>query len=86
MIAPGAITSLRLADDILIDARARLPVQTVGGVDMSELNAQLGATDTALAFARDQFNAAVGEYNRAIQQIPTRLIAKIFGFEPAGPL
>ena len=84
--APGAITSLRLADDILVDARARLPVQTVGGVDMSELNAQLGATDTALAFARSQFNGAVLEYNRAIRQIPTRLIAKVFGFEPAGPL
>jgi LemA protein len=84
--APGAITSLRLADDILTEARARLPVQTVGGVDMSDLNAQLGATDTALVFARGQFNAAVLDYNRAIRQMPTRLIAKVFGFEPAGTL
>src|SRR5882672_3052523 len=35
--AVGAITSLRLADDILGEARARLPVQSVPGVDLSEL-------------------------------------------------
>ena len=84
--APGAITSLRLADDILAEARARLPVQAIGGVDMSALNAELGAADTALAFARRQFNETVLAYNHAIRQIPTRLIAAIFGFAPAGTL
>ncbi|HEX7436339.1 MAG TPA: LemA family protein [Caldimonas sp.] len=84
--APGAVTSLRLADDILTEARARLPVQTVGGLDMSELNARLAATDAALAFARGQFNAAVLDYNRAVRQIPTRLLAALFGFAPAGTL
>ena len=84
--APGAITSLRLADEILAEARARLPVQSVGGVDITTLNAELGAADTALAFARRQFNQAVLAYNRAIRQIPTRLIAAIFGFAPAGTL
>jgi LemA protein len=82
--APGAITSLRLADEILAEARARLPVQSIGGVDLSELNAQLAASDTALEFARRRFNAAVEEYNHAVRQIPTRLIAAMFGFEPAG--
>ena len=84
--APGAITSLRLADDILAEARARLPVQSVGGVDMSTVNAELAAADTALAFARRQFNDAVLAYNHAIRQVPTRLIAAIFGFAPAGTL
>ena len=84
--APGAITSLRLADDILGEARSRLPVQAIGGVDMSALNAELAAADTALAFARRQFNETVLAYNRAIRQIPTRLIAAIFGFAPAGTL
>ncbi|MEO6743646.1 MAG: LemA family protein [Caldimonas sp.] len=84
--APGAITSLRLADEILAEARARLPVQAIGGLDMSALNAELGAVDTTLAFARRQFNEAVLAYNRAIRQIPTRLIAAIFGFEAAGTL
>ena len=84
--APGAIRSLRLADEILAEARARLPVQAVVGVDMSDLNARLAATDTSLAFAQRQFNAAVLEYNGAVRQIPTRLIAAVFGFAPAGTL
>jgi LemA protein len=84
--APGAIKSLRLADDILAEARARLPVSSVGGVDLSELNAQLAANETALEFARRQFNAAVLEYNAAVRQMPTRMISAMFGFAPAGPL
>lgn len=84
--APGAITSLRLADDILAEARARLPVQSIGGLDLSSLNAELAASDTALEFARRSFNAAVEEYNHAVRQVPTRVIAAIFGFAPAGIL
>ena len=84
--APGAIKSLRLADDILAEARARLPVHSVGGVDMSELTARLAANDNALAFAQRQFNAAVLDYNAAVRQIPTRLLAGVFGFAPAGTL
>ena len=80
----GAITSLRLADEILGDARARLPVQTLAGVDLSALNAQLAAADTTLAFARHQFNAAVIEYNDAVRQFPTLLIVGLFGFRAAG--
>jgi LemA protein len=82
--AAGAITSLRLADEILGDARARLPVQSVAGIDLSELNAQLTAADTTLAFARRQFNAAVIEYNEAVRQFPTLLIVGLFGFRAAG--
>jgi len=81
--AAGAITSLRLAEDILADARARLPVQSVAGVDLSALNAQLVSADMALAFARRQFNDAVVEYNDAVQQFPTLLIVGLFGFRVA---
>ncbi|MEP7058151.1 MAG: LemA family protein [Caldimonas sp.] len=84
--APGAIRSLCLADEILAEARARLPVQAVPGIDLADLNARLALADTALAFARGQFNAAVLDYNRAVEQIPTRLIAALFGFGPAGTL
>ncbi|MEO7336930.1 MAG: LemA family protein [Caldimonas sp.] len=84
--APGAITSLRLADDILSEARARVPVQAIGGSEVAELSAQLAACDTALGFARAQFNTAVLDYNRAVRQIPTRLIAAVFGFAPSGTL
>jgi LemA protein len=82
----GAITSLRLADDILAEARARLPVQTVAGIDLPDLNARLAASDATLAFARRQFNDAVSEYNRAVQQFPTVLIVGLFGFRRAGIL
>lgn len=84
--AAGAITSLRLADEILADARARLPVQSVPGLDITELNAQLIASDTTLAFARRQFNEAVSGYNDAVAQFPTVMIVGLFGFRSAGTL
>ena len=84
--AAGAITSLRLAEDIVGEARARLPVQSVAGIDLSALNAQLTAIDTTLAFARRQFNDAVKEYNDAVRQFPTVLIVGLFGFRAAGTL
>ncbi|MEO7009074.1 MAG: LemA family protein [Caldimonas sp.] len=84
--APGAIKSLRVADAILAEARARLPVQAVGGVDFSELGARLAASDNALIYAQVQFNAAVQDYNTAVRQVPTRLIAGLFGFATAGTL
>jgi LemA protein len=84
--AAGAIASLRVADDILSDARARLAVQSASGADMSELNQQLANADMALAFARRQFNDAVIEYNEAIRQFPTVLIVGLFGFRAAGTL
>ena len=37
-------------------------------------------------FSRQAFNEAVGHYNRAIGQLPTRLLVWVFGFEPAGSL
>lgn len=37
-------------------------------------------------FSRQAFNAAVGHYNLAIDQFPTRMLAWVFGFGPAGSL
>ena len=84
--ATGAIVSLRLADDILTEARARLPVHSVAGVDLTALNGELAAADTTLQFARRQFNVAVEHYNKAVRQFPTWLLARLFGFRPAGTL
>ena len=83
--AASAVTSLRLADDILTDARARLPVQAVPGVDLPGLNSELAGVDTALGFARREFNAAVTAYNEAVAQFPTVLLARVFSFRPAAP-
>ena len=84
--AMGAITSLSLAEEILTDARARLPVPTTAGTALPELRAQLAAIDTTLAFARRQFNETVEVYNHAIRQFPTRLLAGLFGFRAGGTL
>lgn len=85
-VRPGsasAITSLRVADDIVADARARLPVQSIAGADLCELNQRLAASDTAFAFARGEFNGAVAAYNEALRQFPTVLVARLFGFRVA---
>jgi LemA protein len=84
--AVGTVKSLRLADEILSEARARLPVQSAPGVDLGALNAQLSASDVTLAFARRQFNEAVTEYNFAVRQFPTVLIVGLFGFRSSGTL
>ncbi len=39
-----------------------------------------------LAFARQLFNDAVGQYNAAARQRPTRWLARLFGFAAAGNL
>ena len=84
--AAGAVTSLRVAEEILADARARLPVQTVAGAELPDINAKLTDGDTTLAFARREFNAAVAAYNAAVRQFPTALIAWLFGFRPGATL
>ncbi len=84
--ATGAVTSLRLADEILTEARARLPVQSAPGSELAALNTQLLASDATLAFARRQFDDAVSEYNRAVKQFPTLLLVGLFGFRSAATL
>jgi LemA protein len=83
---PGAasiVTSLRVAEDIVADARSRLPVQSVAGTDLPDLNARLATSDTALAFARADFNAAVAAYNEAVGEFPTFFVARLFNFRAA---
>ena len=84
--ATGPVTSLRLADEILAEARARLPVQSAPGSDLASLNAALQASDATFAFARGQFADAVIEYNRAVKQFPTLLLVGMFGFRSAATL
>jgi len=79
----SVVTSLRVAEDILADARSRLPVPSMADAELPDLNARLAGSDTALAFARAEFNAAVAAYNDALRQFPTVLVAQLFGFRPA---
>jgi LemA protein len=84
--APGVITSLRLAEDILGDARQRLPAQALADPSLAELIAELTAGDSTYTFARRQFNQSVDEYNDAVHQFPTWVIAGLFRFRRAGTL
>lgn len=95
-VRPGtasAITSLRAAEDILADARGRLPLPASPGQTMAsaaagqaegpDMQSRLVDSDSALGFARREFNQAVAEYNEAVGQFPTFVAARLFGFRSA---
>ena len=84
--AAGAIRSLRLAESILLDTQKRLPSEGEGAAALAGLNGPLSTLEPALQFAQSQFNSAVMEYNLAVQQFPTSLLAGLFGFRVAGVL
>ena len=81
-----AIASLRLAEEILADTRARVATVATEAPALAELASRLAASDATLAFARRQFNDAVDGYNHAVRQFPTWLIAGLFSFRTAAPL
>jgi LemA protein len=82
--AAGAIASLRMADDILTAARARLRTDEMTDAALAELNTRIVAGEASLDFTRRQFNAAVAKYNDSVRQFPTWIVAAMFGFRPAG--
>ena len=94
----GLIDELRSADEALAVARTRLAAElpvhahhisavAAGlGSAVMQVNEELGACDTALAFAREQFNACVQRYNAALLEFPTVLMTGVFGFRAAGAL
>jgi LemA protein len=84
--ANGAIASLRLAEDVLAVARARLSAQALADPGLIETNARLATAEASLEFTRRRFNEAVAEYNAALGQFPTWLIASLFGFGNAATL
>jgi LemA protein len=82
----GALTSLRLAEEILSQARARLPAPEGSDEARAAVATALAEGDTTLAFARRQFNDAVQAYNHAVGQFPTWMLAGMFGFRKASTL
>jgi LemA protein len=46
------------------------------------LQTQLEGTENRISVERNNFNAAVQEYNTAIQRFPTNVFNKMFGFQP----
>ena len=53
---------------------------------LRELSEELGHTENRIAFARQAFNDSVLDYNNAAQQVPTNVVAGIFGFKAAAML
>jgi LemA protein len=46
------------------------------------LQAQLEGTENRISVERNNFNAAVQEYNTALGRFPTNMLNKMFGFQP----
>lgn len=90
--AARPMASLRLAEETLAQARARLRAvlpakpEMLAGLGVAALSEELTAVDNALAFARRQFNEATQTYNDALDQFPTWVVAGVFRFRGAGTL
>lgn len=90
--AARPMASLRLAEETLNEARNRLRAQLparpemLAGVGAAVLGDELSAADSTLGFARRQFNEATQNYNDALDQFPTWVIAGLFRFRGAGTL
>lgn len=90
----GAIQSLALAEQVLDNALRPLALlvrsrsrrlQRAGLYDaLRELLQREPEIEIQAAFARRLFNTAVTDYNRAIDEWPTRLLAGPMHFAPAG--
>jgi len=90
--AARPMASLRLAEETLQEARMRLRAEMparpemLAGPGVSAFGEELAAADSTLGFARRQFNEATQNYNDALDQFPTWVIAGLFGFRGAGTL
>ena len=71
---------------MLSDVRARLstvlaPIgDALDATPVPALVEKVAQAESALAHTRDDFNRAAADYNHAVRQFPTRLLAAVFGF------
>lgn len=88
----GRLASLALAEQVLRTAsrhlitlvRARPALRA--DPRLRAVTASLSTEQHRISAARERFNATVLDYNRSVQQFPTRLIAGMLGFRIAGKL
>ena len=50
--------------------------------NFQQLQAELGETENKIAVSRQVYNDTVLTYNNAVQQLPSNLVASMFGFTP----
>ena len=66
----------------LLDHQAELRSET----EIDGLISELKLVERQRAFTRQVFNQAVGQYNEALRQFPTRVLANLYGFGEARSL
>ena len=80
--AEGALAGAMQQLAVVVEAYPELKADAT----LRELSEELGHTENRVAFARQAFNDNVLDYNNAAQQVPTNLVAGVFGFKPAAML
>lgn len=87
--AAGAVRELASAEGALSGALSRLFALAEAYPDlkanqnMMQLTEELTGTENKVGFARQAFNDAVMDYNTAVGQFPSNLIAGLFSFKEA---
>ena len=87
-ITPEAIQQFMEAQGALTEALSRLMVvverypELKADQRFAELQAQLEGTENRIAFARNQYNEAVQQFNTYLRRFPNNIIANFFNFQP----
>jgi LemA protein len=81
-----AVAEMPAQVDRILPTATALGADADGGLAMPVLLEELTAAGGLLTLARQQFNEAVQDYNDAIEQFPTWILAGLFRFRSAGVL
>lgn len=85
---PEVLKRFQQTQEQLSSALSRLLVvveqypQLTATAGFRDLQAQLEGTENRISVERGRYNDAVGSYNTAVNALPARLYAGIFGFHP----
>ncbi|MFM2448036.1 MAG: hypothetical protein RIS44_486 [Pseudomonadota bacterium] len=81
-----AVADMPAQVDRILPTATALGANADGGLAMPVLQEELTTAGGLLTLARQQFNDAVQDYNDAIEQFPTWILAGLFRFRSAGVL
>ena len=80
--AEGALADVMKQLAVVVEAYPELKADAT----LRDLSEELGHTENRIAFARQAFNDSVLDYNNTAQQVPTNVVANVFGFKQAAML
>jgi LemA protein len=80
--AEGTLAGLMNKLAVVVEAYPALKADAT----LRDLSEELNHTENRIAFARQAFNDVVLEYNNSAQQVPTNVVASLFGFQAAAML